>query len=65
MYYQDGTEILVSGIDIVNLDDYLSITFILPDNCQGLLYFEIEDAYDIIKDESSKQNVTIKTYFYI
>lgn len=65
VYYQDGTEILVSGIDIVNLDDYLSITFILPDNCQGLLYFEIEDAYDIIKDESSKQNVTIKTYFYI
>lgn len=65
IYYPDGREIIVSGIDIVDLDEYLSISFTLPEGCEGLIYFELKDAYDIVKPDGSKENITIKTYICV
>lgn len=65
VYYPDGTEVLVQNIETVNLDEYLSIKFTLPDTYEGLLYFELADAYNIVKSDGSSEDITIKTYFYI
>lgn len=63
VYASDGSEVLVSGIDIVDLDEYLSITFVMPDNSEGVFRFELKDAYDVVKADGSKENITIVTYF--
>ncbi|MGN1372654.1 MAG: hypothetical protein ACI4VK_01250 [Candidatus Coproplasma sp.] len=62
---EDGVVIFVSGVDIIDMDNYLSITFNLPENYSGMLYLEIEDAYDIKKSDGTYENVSIKTAFYI
>ncbi len=65
VYYIDGTEVLVRNVDIVVIDEYLSIKFTLPDACEGLFYFELSDAYNIFKEDNTTENVMVKTYFYI
>lgn len=64
-YCADGTEILVSNLEIVNLDEHLSIKFNLPSDCEGLLFFELKNAYDVVKADENTEYVTVKTYFYI
>ena len=65
LYYSDGEEILVTDLEIVDIDEYLSISFALPSDCEGLLYFELEDAYDVVAPNGSTESVTVKTYFHV
>lgn len=65
VYNAAGEEILVSGVDIVNLDNTLSISFLLPESCEGLLLFELQDAYDVITPQQTSKNIPIRTYFYL
>ncbi|MGN0824659.1 MAG: hypothetical protein ACI4MB_06315 [Candidatus Coproplasma sp.] len=62
---EDGTEILVSGMDIVDIDEYLSIKFNLPANYSGMLYCEIANAYDIVTSNNQTESITIKSALYI
>ncbi len=63
----DGTEeIVVKNKNICIVDGVAKIDFTLPDDCNGLFYLEIEDAYDVISNNDGKEeSVTIRTYFYI
>lgn len=61
----DGTEIIVSDLEIENLGEYLSVKFTVTEGFSGLLYFELENAYNIVDEKGETQNVTIKTAFYV
>ena len=61
----DGSEVIVSELSVVNLDESLSIKFNLPDDCSGLLYFTLENAYSVVSSDGGSVDVSVKTYFYI
>lgn len=64
VYYPNGNEVAISGTDIIKSDNKLDISFKLPDSFEGLMYFEIKDAYDVIKEDGSKEIISIKNNFY-
>ena len=63
VYKTDGTEVMVTDINIVNMDEYLSIEFTMPYEYDEALLFEIEGAYDIVDENGMQNSVTVKTYF--
>jgi len=62
---KDGNEISLSGVEIIDIDNYVSITFDIPENYSGTITCEIENAYDIVLSDSTKENVMVKASFYI
>lgn len=65
IYDASGKEILVTGLEIINLDEYLSITFDLPTDYSGIIYFEILDAYSVVLQDGTNKSITVKAHFYI
>lgn len=62
---EDGTDIVLTAVETVEIDNYISISFNIPENYSGVVFVEIENAYSIVAPDSSIKNVTIKTSFYI
>jgi hypothetical protein len=65
LYYSNGEEILVTNLSIINIDGYLEISFKLPDISKKIIYFELENAYEITNIFGVKENKTIKTILYL
>ena len=65
VYYSGGEEIMVSDIEIVNLDGYLNVSFKLPELSSEILYFELQNAYSIINEEGISENITVMFYFNV
>ncbi len=64
--YPNGTKILPSNVEVTNIEKDVTIKFKVPDDCSGLVYFTLEDAYDIIStDGTTKTNISVKTILYI
>ncbi len=62
--HPDGSEILASGVDAIDVDEALELNFTLPDDCSGLLYLTLENAYDVVTSEG-KTSVTVKACFNV
>lgn len=65
LYYSNGEKILVTNLSIINIDGYLEISFKLPDISKKIIYFELENAYEITNVFGVKENKTIKTILYL
>lgn len=65
LYKADGSEVLVSELETVNIDSNLRISFLLPEDAPGFYSFVLEDAYDVVNQEGQTVNVTIKMSFYL
>jgi hypothetical protein len=62
---EDGTEIVLTAVETVEIDNYIRFSFNITENHSGVIFVEIEDAYDIVLSDSSVRSVTIKTSFHI
>lgn len=65
LYQADGTEVIVSSLETVNIDGNLHISFQLPEDVSGLFTFILENAYDVVNQEGETVDVTIEMTFYL
>jgi len=65
VFTASGNEIPVLNLVIEKVEGHLNVSFHLPANHSGIMYFEIADAYSIVLQDGTDKNITIRSYFYI
>ncbi|MDD2200461.1 MAG: hypothetical protein PHE08_12105 [Bacteroidales bacterium] len=61
----NGDTVKATNVKINNMGEYLDISFTLPKDYSGFIYFELDDVYDIIKPNGVVEDISILLVLYI